>query len=70
MKTPALDLWRDEIRHGLRRADTLDVLWRAACLEAAAREFADIPSLAEAYLADARQLVISAARSQQRTGTR
>ncbi len=36
---PALDLWHDELRAGLRTTTTFDTLYRAACAEADAREF-------------------------------
>lgn len=38
MRTPALDAWRRELRNGERTRHTFDPLWRAACLEANARD--------------------------------
>lgn len=64
MKTPALDLWRKELAAGARTTATFDALWKAACAEAAAREFANIPELADAYLRDARRIVLDAAKRQ------
>ena len=55
--TPALDAWRAELAAGKRTRETFDALWRAACSEALALEFADIPALAEAYRTDARGIV-------------
>jgi len=37
-RTPALDLWRQELRQGIRTTTTLDDLWRAACAEMTALE--------------------------------
>jgi hypothetical protein len=65
-RTPALDLWRQELAAGQRTTTTFDPLWRAACAEAAALEFASIPELAQAYLADARRIIREAVREQQR----
>jgi len=60
MRTPALDLWRKELAAGARTKTTFDVLWKAACLEAAALEFVSIPELAAAYLDDARRVILEA----------
>lgn len=49
---------------GERTRETFDVLWRAACLERSALEFAGIPQLAHAYLEDARRLILGAAKQQ------
>jgi len=62
VKTPALDLWRKELAAGTRKKTNNDTLWRAACAEAAALEFASIPELAAAYLDDARRLILDAVR--------
>lgn len=70
MRTPSLSLWRDEMRRGVRDASQFDVIWHAACLEAAALELAHIPSLAQAFLNDARDLVLRAAQQQRRAATR
>jgi hypothetical protein len=57
VKTRALDTWRAELRAGQRTATTLDVLWRAACLEASALESTGTPGTAARYLAEARRLL-------------
>jgi hypothetical protein len=63
IKTPALDLWRRELREGKRTPTTFDPLWRAACAEASALEFAGagIPEIAESFRADARRIIHEAA---------
>ncbi len=56
---PALDLWRDELRAGLRTPTTFDTLYAAACSEADAREFYGmrIPELGDACMARAREII-------------
>ena len=56
---PALDLWHDELRAGVRTANTFDTLYRAACAEADAREFYGmrIPVLADHSIARAREII-------------
>lgn len=66
MRTPALDAWRKEIA-GQRAATTFDPLWRAACAEANALEFAFIPALAASCMDDARRIILDAARRQRET---
>ena len=64
MKYPALAAWHDEMRRGLRKPTTLDALWRAACAEANAREFAGtIPALHAAFMTDARRIIKTALRA-------
>ncbi len=45
---PASDLWRYEVRKGVRSITTFDALWNAACEEMAAGEFiaAGLPDVA------------------------
>lgn len=66
MRTPALDLWRQELREGKRTPTTFDPVWKAACAEASALEFAaaGIPALADSFLADARRIIHEAAKRQ------
>jgi hypothetical protein len=66
LRTPALDAWRKELAAGQRTKTTFDALSRAACAEAAALEFANIPALAAAYRDDARRIILEAARQQHR----
>jgi hypothetical protein len=57
--TPALDLWRDELRAGHRTALTFDDLWRAACSELAALEAdaAQLTRAARRHRSDAASLI-------------
>ena len=64
MRTPALDAWRRELAARERTKTTFDVLWRAACREATALEFAAIPQLAASCLADAKRIILAARRQQ------
>ena len=56
---PALQLWWDELRAGKRTKTTFDALWRAACEEMTAKEWAEsgISELAEASRAHARRAI-------------
>jgi hypothetical protein len=54
---PALDVWQREIRAGRRNRNTFDSLWEAACAEANAREFEDVPELHRKFMEDARRIV-------------
>lgn len=65
-RTPALDAWRAELRGGKRTVATSDPLWRAACAEANALEFADIPALAARFCEDAKRIVREALKAQRR----
>ncbi|MBI4420165.1 MAG: hypothetical protein HY560_05005 [Gemmatimonadetes bacterium] len=60
--TPALDAWRRELATGKRSATSFDWLWRAACAEAWALDYAQDPQTAEGFLRDARRIVEDAAR--------
>ena len=51
----ALDRWHRELREGLRTTTTFDDLWRAACREAADREFEAFVAPQRAYLAALRE---------------
>ena len=53
-RTPALNLWRWELRCGKRTRTTFDALWRAACEEANALEN---PQLAASYHGRARAII-------------
>ena len=59
---PALDLWHDELRAGLREKTTFDALYSAACEEASAREFfgMDIPELGDSYMRRAAEIIAAA----------
>jgi hypothetical protein len=63
-KYPALDAWHRELAAGERATETFDALWRAACCEANAREFESIPRIHQAFMEDARQIVLEAAERQ------
>ena len=54
---PALAAWRDELRRGERTSTTFDALWRAACHQANAREFENIPELQARFLEDAQRII-------------
>ncbi len=62
MKTPALDLWRRELKAGARTPTTFDALWKAACLEMNAIESQGAPRIAAAYRAEALAVLRAAAR--------
>ena len=64
MNTPALRAWREELRRGERTPATFDALWRAACEEANALEFASIPELAACFQREARRIILEAAKQQ------
>jgi len=64
--TPALDAWRQELAAGQRTRPRSTPCRVAACAEAAALEFANIPALAAAYRDDARRIIVEAARQQHR----
>ena len=59
---PALDLWHDELRAGLRTKTTFDALYGAACEEASAREFyaMKIPELGDSCMARAAEIIAAA----------
>ena len=59
---PALDAWARELRAGDRTRTTFDPLWRAACEEANAREFAHIPALHRICMWKAARIIREAAR--------
>ena len=61
---PALEAWRSEVGLGHRTTTSLDALWRAACCEANAQEFSDIPDLHDDFMSDARRIVEEALRSE------
>ncbi len=65
---PALEAWHEELSRGERSAMTLDALWAAACHEANAQEFAAIPKLHDAFIADAREIIEQALREEKRNG--
>ena len=56
---PALALWHDELRAGLRTRTTFDILYGAACAEAEAREFYGmrIPKLGDRFIARSREII-------------
>ena len=56
---PALALWHDELRAGVRTTTTFDTLYRSACAEADAREFFEmkIPELGNACMARSREII-------------
>lgn len=57
--TPALDLWREELRQGKRTALTFDALWRSACAElnALEAEAAQLTEMARRFRADAAAVI-------------
>jgi len=61
-KYPALWLWQAEMRQGRRGAYTADALWRAACAEAAARDFLSdrIPDITNKLLVEAAEIILQA----------
>ncbi len=63
---PALEAWQEELREGKRTRETFDALWRAACTEANAREFENIPGLHQRLMSDARKIIEQALREQTR----
>lgn len=56
-RTPALDAWHRELREGKRTRLEFDALWRAACAEAHALDFAAFPEIAAKFREDARRIV-------------
>ena len=65
---PALETWRAELARGERAPGVIDALYRAACYEANAIEFAHIPELHDGFMADARRIVQQALREQRQNG--
>ncbi len=63
-KYPALEAWRRELKDGERDKHQHDPLWRAACYQATAQEFADVPSIHDGCLRDAQDIIVEAAREQ------
>jgi hypothetical protein len=63
---PALTAWWRERKSGERTTATRDPLWEAACREANARDFADIPELHDACMRDAKAIIGKALQEQQR----
>lgn len=63
-RTPALDAWRRELAAGQRTPLTFDPLWKAACEEMSAVEYATagLPTIAEALQREARKIIGAAAR--------
>lgn len=59
---PALEAWWDELGQGVRTPTTSDALYRAACEEANAREFEDLPELHRGFMAEARRVIEVAVR--------
>lgn len=66
--TPALDAWRAELREGKRSRTDFDALWRAACAESWALDFAHIPTLAAGFREDAKRIVRDALKQQRKRG--
>jgi hypothetical protein len=64
--TPALDAWHAELAARERTRDTFDALWRAACAEAHALDFATFPSIARGFRLDAARILRDAASRQGR----
>ena len=60
--TPALDTWRAELRRRERTTTTFDPLFRAACAEAWAVEYAEYPQVAEGFRRDAQRILKDALR--------
>jgi hypothetical protein len=61
---PALNAWRRELANGERGKHQHDPLWRAACCEVTAQDFADIPLIHDGCMRDAREIIVEAAREQ------
>ena len=62
---PALDLWRYELRKGIRAATAMDALWAAACEEMTARDFImdGLPEVAATNFCMAYDIVADARRA-------
>ena len=61
---PALEAWRRELAAGVRTATTFDPLWRAACREQRALDYATFPAIAARYRREAAEIIRTAARMQ------
>lgn len=63
-RTPALDLWRQELRYGARTPTAYDDLWRGACEEmnALEAEANGLTATAAALRREAHQVILNALR--------
>ena len=59
---PALVAWERELQRGERTTTTFDVLHAAACREANAKEFENIPQLHRTNMQEAARIIREAAR--------